>query len=351
MTRGEQPTQTGPDPVAGFFETLRGAILGSIPALAAFVFVVVSVKVFRASRMETTTTVAIVSNADDFQLLKGIVLTLLPGFLAGLAAAGIWWWAGTLPERLDGPGAPAASKRSLLSPQAVWVWAMMAMAFFTIWWPVFLLLFAPVVATTVMLVAVALGTSGVSRRATNVVRAAVVVVSVALLIAAATSAITWACFVLLLVPVVLVPEAVLRGLRPHARSSIRLKALMKGFGLATAAAFIGVLTLGTTVWLPLRTITFAGTPPTLREGELPQHVAAYVLSSDDKGTSLLLHDPRAVVDVTKDEIKPAMPLCAPPESKWRVLTTRASQVLGLDSDPHTPYETCPQIEQRRVGGG
>ena len=91
--------------------------------MAALAFVVVSVKVFRASRMETTTTVAIVSNADDFQLLKGIVLTLLPGFLAGLTAAAIWWWAAVLPERSRGRGA-ADAERALFSPQAVWAWAM-----------------------------------------------------------------------------------------------------------------------------------------------------------------------------------------------------------------------------------
>ena len=99
----EQESRTS-DPAAGFFDSIRGAIFTSIPALAALVFVVVAVKVFRASRMETTTTVAIVSNADDFQLLKGIVLTLLPGLPRGArwrrrSGGG----AAVLPERLEGP--------------------------------------------------------------------------------------------------------------------------------------------------------------------------------------------------------------------------------------------------------
>lgn len=340
-----------PDPVAGFFDTIRGAILTSIPALAALVFVVVSVKVFRASRMETTTTVAIVSNADDFQLLKGIVLTLLPGFLAGLTAAAIWWWGEVLPERLEGPQARKDAERALFSPQAVWAWAMVAMAFFTIWWPVFLVLFAPVLATTAALVPVALGASGVSRRTVVIVRVAYILAAVALVLAAAADAISWASLAVALVPLIVLPEAALFGLRPRARGAVPLRRTLKAFGLAAAAVFIGVLTLSTTVWLPLRKVTFTGTPPTLKTGQLPQEVAAYVLSSDDTGTSLLLHDPRIVVDLPKGQVEREMPLCVPPESKYRVVTTRASQVLGLDADPHSPYQTCPQIAQRLLGGG
>jgi hypothetical protein len=347
-TEQERPA---PDPVAGFFDTIRGAIFTSIPALAALVFVIVSVKVFRASRMETTTTVAIVSNADDFQLLKGIVLTLLPGFLAGLAAAAIWWWAAVLPERLDGADARGAATRALFSPQAVWAWAMIVMAFFTIWWPVFLVLFVPVLAATGALIPVALGSSGVSRRTVAIVRGAVAVAGIALLVAAAADALSWASFAIVLVPLVVVPEAVLFGLRPRTRGTVPLRRTLKVFGLAAAAAFIGLLTLAPTVWLPLRQVTFVGTPPTLKDGRLPRAVAAYVLSSDDKGSSLLLDDPRAVVDVRRAEIRRDMPLCVPPESKLRVLTTRASQVLGIDIDPHSPYDTCPQIEQRLLGGG
>jgi hypothetical protein len=70
VTARDEP-KPKPDPVTSFFDTLRGAILSGIPALTALVFVVVAVKVFRASFMETTTTVSIISNADPFQLLKG----------------------------------------------------------------------------------------------------------------------------------------------------------------------------------------------------------------------------------------------------------------------------------------
>jgi len=139
------------EPGKSFFDTLRGAVVSSVPALSALVFVVVAIKVFRASMMETTTTVAIVSTADLVALLKGVILTLLPGFLAALTAASIWWWAGVLPERLAGDDAPAAARRALFSPQAAFAWAMTVTAFLTIWWPIFLLLFVPVLATTVAL--------------------------------------------------------------------------------------------------------------------------------------------------------------------------------------------------------
>jgi hypothetical protein len=68
-------------------------------------------------------------------------------------------------------------------------------------------------------------------------------------------------------------------------------------------------------------------------------VAAHVLSADDNGMSLLIDDPRAVVDVTNSEVEPDLPLCVPEESSRRVLTTRASEELGADVGPHSPYPT------------
>ena len=126
-----------------FFDTIRTTLLTSVPVLSALIFVVVSVKVFRAALMDTTTTVAIVSTADVVALLKGVILTLLPGFLAALTAAAIWWWAGVLPARLDRAHRDAA-QRGLFSPQALWAWAMIVTAFFTVWWPIFLVLLVPV---------------------------------------------------------------------------------------------------------------------------------------------------------------------------------------------------------------
>jgi hypothetical protein len=292
VTREDEPGKT-------FFDTLRGAVLSSVPVLSALVFVVVAIKVFRASMMETTTTVAIVSTADVVALLKGVILTLLPGFLAGLTAASIWWWAGILPERLGGAGAPAAARRALLSPQAAFAWAMTVTAFFTIWWPIFLLLFLPVLATTVALV----------RRA----------------------------------------RARRRQLAQY--ETLPLRTTLRVFGLIGAATFVGLLTLQPSVWLPLRTITFTGTPPTLKGRVLPERVAAYVLDRDEDGANLLLNKPRAVVSVAAARIEANTPFCVPPESRLRFLTLRASQIVHLDSDPHSPYEQCPEIPQRLLGGG
>jgi hypothetical protein len=154
----------------------------------------------------------------------------------------------------------------------------------------------------------------------------------------------------LLVAVVVLVEALLFGWWPTT-AAIPLGRTLKIFGLAAAAVFIGLLALAPTVWLPLRKITVTGEPVVLNKQALPREFAAYVLNRDEKGASLLLSSPRAVVEVGPQRIAPAMPFCVPPESRLRTLTVRASQVLGIDSDPHSPYETCPDIPQRLLGGG
>jgi hypothetical protein len=62
--------------------------------------------------------------------------------------------------------------------------------------------------------------------------------------------------------------------------------------------------------LPLRQA--GAPPPTLKNGALPTKVRS-------SGTSRSASRKR---------------------SSWRVLTTRASQELGVDVDPHSPYPTC-----------
>jgi hypothetical protein len=328
---------------ASFFDTLRGAILTSIPALSALVFVIVAVKVFRASMMETTTTVAIVSTANAVALLKGVILTLLPGFLAGLVAISIWWWGGVLPRRYS----PPAIRRALLSPQAGFAWAMVVTAFFTIWWPVFLLLLVPVLASTTALVARwkrgrAAPEVSWGRLAREMALVSFVITAVLVVLLLATG-LEWPAFVVLLVPLVVVAVSALYGWSRR-EPPLGLRATLRVFGLIAAAVFVGILTLEPSVWLPLRKITFVGPTPKLKHGHLPRQVAAYVLSSDDKGTSLLLYKPRAVVQVGSRRVAKAMPLCVPPESSGRIVTLRASQVLGIDSDPHSPYGTCPGVK-------
>lgn len=289
-----------------FFDTLRGSILSSIPALSALIFVIVAVKVFRASGMETTTTVAIVSSADVIALLKGVTLTMLPGFLAAVTAASMWWWADSFPHRSDAgfvtrSGAPLAeaeaARWSLVSAQAAFCWAMVIMAFFTISWPVFLALFLPV----------ALATFELLRQC--------------------------------------------RTKRYNHTITMRLRRDLKGIGGTAAAVAIGILTLAPSVWLPLRIISVSpGHSVTANGHQMPQQFAAYVLSSDEKGASLLLAQPRAVVTVGPKDISPEQPLCVTPEAPTRAFYLRASQLLHLDSDNHSPYGRCPDLDYQTIFG-
>lgn len=323
----------------------------SIPAMTALVFVIVAVKVFRASMMETTTTVAIVSSADVFALLKGVILTLLPGFLAGLAAVSIWWWGGVLPTQFDDARAREEASRGLLSAQAMFAWAMLVVAFFTVWWPVFLVLLVPVLATTAALSARWVRgprRRRASRRRKAFVATLLLAVTVVLLLAVkVTAGISWSAFVVLLVPLVVLVAGFLFGWW-QSLVGIRLRGTVRMFGLLAAAVFVGILALEPSVWLPLRTITFVGTPPVVKNQPLHKQVAAYVLSRESDSMSLLLESPRAVVQVKLKEVDEAMPLCVPPESSGRVLTLRASQVLGIDPDPHSPYGTCPGMQRKRI---
>jgi predicted S18 family serine protease len=77
-----EPARTETDRTApSRLKTLESGVLTSIPVLSVLVFIVVTLKVFRVSGMETTTTVTVISEADTFALLRGVVVTLLPGFL------------------------------------------------------------------------------------------------------------------------------------------------------------------------------------------------------------------------------------------------------------------------------
>ncbi len=59
---------------AGLLRTLASTVLSSIPVLSAIVFLAVAIKVFRASNMETVTTVAIVSTADVVAVWVALVI-------------------------------------------------------------------------------------------------------------------------------------------------------------------------------------------------------------------------------------------------------------------------------------
>jgi hypothetical protein len=292
----EIPAAAPSDAAAGFFTTLRGSLLSSIPALSALTFVIVAVKVFRASGMEATTTVAIVNSADVVTLLKGVILTLLPGFLAAVAAAALWWWADAMPAD-DVRGDPEVATRALLSPQAGFAWAMVTMTFFTISWPIFLFLLVPALYVTVVLV----------RRS--------------------------------------------RPRRPDRPPFPHVRRWLKGLAGTAAALAIGFLTLAPSVWVPLRTITIVPGHAVVANGkQMPPQFAAYVLDSNESGASLLLARPRAVVQVGPEDIASLRPLCVTPEARTRFFYLRLSQVLGIDPDNHSPYPLCPELDSQSIFG-
>lgn len=277
-----EPAPTETDRGFSLMRTLTSGVLTSIPVLSVLVFIVVTLKVFRVSGMETTTTVSIVSEADTFALLRGVIVTLLPGFLEALTALALWLWASRLPRAGDGREARAA----LLSPEAAAAWILTVTMFFTIAWPIFLVFFVPMAATTAALY----------------------------MAADHPSARRWV---------------------------VRLRTSLLVVALAIGTLALGLLTLASNPWLPLHAITVASDQTlTLDDEPLPDEFAAYVLNEDDKRITLLLDDPRAVVEVKHGDIEPSMPLCVPHETNrgWKI---RASQVVGIDPDVPSPYEECP----------
>jgi len=290
-----------PAPTKTLSETVRSGILTSIPLVSALTFVIVAIKVFRVSGMETTTTVAIVSTADALALLKGVLLTLLPGFLEVLTAAAIWAWRSTVPidDVADAAEVKTAARAALFSPEAAVAWALIVTAFFTIAWPIFALFFVPAAVTTASLAAQAVTGRRRSTKWLRFWRGALGVVSIAI-----------------------------------------------------AAVAICLLALAPTVWTPLRTVTFAPNhaPAKLQGQPLAHTVAAYVLDEDDKRVTLLVDHPRGVVELAADDLEPAKPFCVPPESSSRWLSLRLSQVVHIDHDNHSPYQVCPSLKAQGVLG-
>jgi hypothetical protein len=124
-------------------DVVKTAVLSGLPIVAALTFVAVTIKVFRVARMETATTVAIVSSADPVVLLKGVIVSLLPGFLAGMIALGVWQWATAMPAYgftvQDG-------RRALSGPRAGLLATLLIIGFFTVPSFAYLLICLPVLA-------------------------------------------------------------------------------------------------------------------------------------------------------------------------------------------------------------
>lgn len=279
---------------ATLLAAVSASILSSIPLLTSVLFFAAAVKVFRAANMETATTVAVVSSADVVALLKGVILTLLPGFLAALTAAVIWWWSADLPastvERADRMSAQqwrnVKSAFSLGNPRFCVVLGALVVAFFTLPWTVFLIFAMVVVGAWLVLRQQSLG------RWTQI-------------------------------------RTVRTGLRAG--------------GLLLALTMIGTLALSSTVWLPIRLVELRpGFSVSLRSQVVRGQIAAYVLdSAPGQRTSLLLDKPRAVIDIPTDQFLPYPQLCITPPSPHRWLFLRASQRIGLDKDFGSPYALCP----------
>jgi hypothetical protein len=294
-----EPARTETDRTApSRLKTLESGVLTSIPVLSVLVFIVVTLKVFRVSGMETTTTVTVISEADTFALLRGVVVTLLPGFLEALTAVSLWLWASRLPRRAD--GAQANARAALLSPEAAAAWILTVTMFFTIAWPIFLLIFVPMVL--------------------------------------ATGALYWAAGLPRWPSWLRLPRG---QQRTAGRWVARLRTWLLVIALVVGTVSLGLLTLQSNPWLPLHAVRVASSDPlTLDNEPLPDEFPAYVLNSDDKRLTLLLDQPRAVVEVERRKLEPDMPLCVPHETnrKWKI---RASQVVGIDADVPSPYEECP----------
>jgi hypothetical protein len=287
-------TANAPDN-GGLIGKLGGTALASIPALSAMTFVVVAVKVFRVAGEDISTTVAIVSQANDVELLKNIVVTLLPGFLGAGVAAAISWWARELPiqpatgARAPGDADRTTARNALTSPASGLCAAVIALAFFTISWPFFLLLAAPFLIGSIWLVGQAFGRWTSPTRNVGIFRA--------------------------------------------------LRLITSG----TALGLLVYLAVSPAAWLPVRAITVAPDHQVLVKGHPePTSFQAYVLRSDADGTSLLIAKPRAVVDVEPGAIEPRPPLCAGKRSgASRFFFVRFLQLVHLEADNGSPYAQCP----------
>lgn len=289
---------------------VREALWTGIPVTSVLLFVAVAIKVFRAAHMETSTAVAIVKSADVVALSKGVVVTLLPGFLASLIALAVWLWVRAMPsekkssnqneeessyqseEEFSNQREKEFSKQdasqALIGPNADLLWVVLAIGFFTVPFVVFLLIFLPVAVLALILM------------------------------------------------VRLRKPSLWQSVFKHTRTSMVVLSLL------TAVASTGWLAISSDVWLPLRTITISDSHSiTVGDKVIEHRVAAYILDSDADQTTLLVDEPRAVVTVSTASIEPNPPICIPAPSHLRWLLVRTSQKVGLEDDYPSPYPRCP----------
>lgn len=297
-TEPETTRPTAGERQKGLVDSLGSTVLSSIPVLSALLFLAVAIKVFRASNMETTTTVAVISSADVVSLFEGVLLTLLPGFLAGVVAISIWWWSKDLTadpalRGLNTTADPSSNARldarhTLQNPKTGVVWVLLVVAFYTITWPLFLVFLIPVATATILLI-------GMSR-----------------------------------------------GKWLQASGARTLLHMLRLLSALLAIGSILLIALSPTVWLPLRAIHLTPGTSLIFDGKkLPTRFAAFVLSTNAHTSSLLLNSPRGVLVIDTNQMDPNPPLCIPRISSLRWANLRASQMVHLDHDYGSPYQVCP----------
>jgi hypothetical protein len=273
-----------PSERAALTQLVRSALTLGLPLLSVITFVAVAIKVFRASHMETSTTVAVVGAADVVLLLKGVVLSLLPGFLAGLIAIAVWLWSSGFPRNSC---TPETARRLLRAPEAVALWSLLVVGFFTVPFFAYVLILLPVLFAVVALIS-----RGVFKRETSA--------SIGL----------WA-------------------------------SIVPATSLVVALGSVLYLALSPEVWLPVRQIDIVpGSTISIGTATYSKHVSAYVLDEDKDTISLLIEHPRAVVSVPRTAIEPRPAICIPPPGSLRWLLLRTSQRVGLEGDYPSPYPHC-----------
>jgi hypothetical protein len=85
----ERPARAADEASTG--EQLQTWIRSNLGTISVLSFLLVAIKVFRVSDMETSTALAVITTADTGAVIRGVLISLLPAFLAVLIASYAWW--------------------------------------------------------------------------------------------------------------------------------------------------------------------------------------------------------------------------------------------------------------------
>lgn len=119
----------GPSP------TFQKWLFTNFATISVLSFLLVAIKVFRVSDMETSTALAVITSADTASVIRGVLMSLLPAFVAALIASFLYWRSESL-------------IRAQAFPIPRWVaWTLLALALFIVATLAFILLAALFLAT------------------------------------------------------------------------------------------------------------------------------------------------------------------------------------------------------------